>query len=171
MVDSIDEIDRLGALATYPQRVLVRVTPGVDGHTHPALATGVEDQKFGLPIGATSAIRRVTAHPALRLVGLHCHIGSQIRDVRHYEEAATRMVALLGRLRRESGIVLDELNLGGGHAAPYQEGESAFDLDGFARRVPAAIRAACAEHGVPVRGWVSSPGGRSWPPRGSRCAG
>ncbi|MDN5853214.1 MAG: diaminopimelate decarboxylase [Actinomycetia bacterium] len=158
VVDSFDEIDQLGALATYPQRVLVRVTPGVDGHTHKALATGVEDQKFGFPITAAAAIRRVLAHPALRLVGVHCHVGSQIRDVRHYEAAAQRMVAMLGRLRRECGVLIDELNIGGGHAVAYQEDEPGFDLAGFARRVPAVIEAASAEHGIPVPRLTIEPG-------------
>jgi diaminopimelate decarboxylase len=158
VLDSVDDIDQLGAMARHPQRVLVRVTPGVDGGTHPALATGVEDQKFGVPISAASAIRRVRAHPALQLVGLHCHIGSQIRDVRHYEVAAGRMVEVLAQLRRECGVVLEELDLGGGHAVPYAEGEPAFDLAAFATRVQAAIREACAQHRLPVPRLVVEPG-------------
>jgi diaminopimelate decarboxylase len=158
VVDSYDDIDQLGAMASRPQRVLVRVTPNVDAGTHRALATGIEDQKFGMPVSAASAIRRVLAHPALRLVGLHCHIGSQIRDVGSYVTAATRMVEVLGMLRRECGIELDELDLGGGHAVAYAEGESGFDLAAFARQVPATVRAACAAQQVPMPRLVVEPG-------------
>lgn len=97
VLDSVDDIDRLGELARQPQRVMVRLTPGVDGQTHPALATGVEDQKFGVAIDQIDTVRRVSVYPHLRLVGLHCHIGSQIADVSHYQQAAVRMVEAMGK--------------------------------------------------------------------------
>ena len=100
VLDSVDDIDRLGALARRQQRVMVRLTPAVDGQTHLALATGVEDQKFGVPIDQIETVRRVNAYPHLRLVGLHCHIGSQITKVSHYELAAVRMVEAMGKLHR-----------------------------------------------------------------------
>jgi diaminopimelate decarboxylase len=81
VLDSFDEIGRLGALAT-DQQVLIRVTPGVDAHTHPAITTGVESQKFGLPLAAVpEAVRRVQAGPGRHLAGLHCHLGSQVTSV------------------------------------------------------------------------------------------
>lgn len=158
VLDSVDDIDRLGGLARRPQYVMVRLTPGVDGHTHPALATGVEDQKFGVPIDQVDTVRRVSVYPHLHLVGLHCHIGSQIADVSHYEHAAIRMVEAMGKLHRRCGTVLEELDLGGGHAVPYREGERRLDLSAFAQRVPKAIAAACAREHIPVPRLVVEPG-------------
>jgi len=92
VVDSTPEIVRLATQSLAPprQRVLIRVTPGVDAHAHPAVATGVEDQKFGFSLSsgaAADAVHRVLAHPELKLAGLHCHLGSQLTDVLAYEVA------------------------------------------------------------------------------------
>ncbi|SDN18527.1 diaminopimelate decarboxylase [Allokutzneria albata] len=160
VVDSLDEIGQLGALAAA-QPVLIRVTPGVDGRTHAAIATGVEDQKFGFSLasgGAEEAVRRALAEPGLRLVGLHCHIGSQIGRVADFELAARRMVDLLDRVRREHGTVLPQLNLGGGHVVPYLAGEAEFDLSGFADRVRGAVNYECARRGLPAPRLTVEPG-------------
>ncbi|MCP3799123.1 diaminopimelate decarboxylase [Allokutzneria sp. A3M-2-11 16] len=160
VVDSLDEIGQLGALATA-QPVLIRVTPGVDGHTHAAIATGVEDQKFGFSLAsgaAEEAVRRVLVEPGLRLVGLHCHIGSQVGRVADFELAARRMVGLLDRVRGEHGIALPQLNLGGGHVVPYLAGEPDFDLSGFADRVRGAVNYECARRGLPAPRLTVEPG-------------
>ncbi|AHI01851.1 diaminopimelate decarboxylase [Kutzneria albida] len=161
VLDSLDEIEQLGALARYPQQVLVRVTPGVDGHTHKAIATGVEDQKFGFSLAsgaAEEAVRRVLAQPSLKLVGLHCHIGSQVSRVTSFEEAARRMVGLMARLHAEHGLVLPQLDLGGGHAVPYLPGDPDFDLAGFAQRIRCAVNYECAAHRIPVPRLTIEPG-------------
>lgn len=109
VLDSFDEIEQVAALARAGQRVLVRVTPGVDGHTHPAVSTGVDARKFGFSLfsdDAAEAVRRVLARPELKLAGLHCHIGSQIERVADYEEAARRMLRSLAQLRDEHGVAL-----------------------------------------------------------------
>jgi diaminopimelate decarboxylase len=157
VVDSLDEIGQLGAVAPAGQRVLVRVTPGVDGHTHRAITTGVDDQKFGLSLAsgaAAEAVRRVLAHPALKLAGLHCHIGSQITRVAAFEEAARRMVGLLAAIRDEHHVVVPLVNLGGGHAA----GDGEFDLACFARRMRIAVRLECDRLGLPVPRLAVEPG-------------
>ncbi|HEY0453659.1 diaminopimelate decarboxylase, partial [Actinophytocola sp.] len=161
VVDSFDELDQLAAVARARQQVLVRVTPGVDGHTHHAIATGVEDQKFGFSLAggsAAEAVRRVLAQPALELAGLHCHIGSQLTRVADFEEAARRMVALLAAIRDEHGIVVPLLNLGGGHAVRYHAGDTGFDLDCFARRMHIAVRLECDRHRLPVPRLAIEPG-------------
>lgn len=161
VVDSADEIDQLAAVAPRGQDVLVRVTPGVDGHTHRALATGVEDQKFGFSLAsgaALDAVGRVLDRPGLRLAGLHCHLGSQVRAVPAYEEAVRRMVGLFGAVRDRYGVTLGQLDLGGGFAVPYQVGEEPFDLAGFARRVRVALHYECAELRLPVPHVVVEPG-------------
>ncbi|RSM84279.1 diaminopimelate decarboxylase [Kibdelosporangium aridum] len=159
VADSLDEIEQLGSLARHPQRVLVRVTPGVDGHTHKAIATGMEDQKFGFPLrDAMTAISAVLAQPGLRLDGLHCHIGSQIKSVASFELAARRMVEFIGQIRDRHGIVLRSLDLGGGHAVPYLPGEQEFDLVGYAQRVQVAVNYTAATLGLPSPQLTIEPG-------------
>jgi diaminopimelate decarboxylase len=161
VVDSISEISRLATLAPPGQRVLIRVTPGVNAHAHPAVATGVDDQKFGFSLSsgaAADAIQRVLAHPELELVGLHCHLGSQLTDLTAYETAARRLIGLMAATRDRSGDVLNELNLGGGHAVPYVEGDEGFDLAGFADRMTRVIGAECASLRLPVPRLVVEPG-------------
>ncbi|HEX3781021.1 MAG TPA: diaminopimelate decarboxylase [Pseudonocardiaceae bacterium] len=161
VIDSLDEIEALAALVTFPQSVLIRVTPGVDAHTHRAIATGVEDQKFGFSLAsgaAMAAVEKVLATPGLRLVGLHCHLGSQVRRIDSYEEAARRMVGLLARIRDEHRVVLDQLDLGGGFAAAYRDGDGEFDLPGFAHRVRATLGYECSVARLPVPRLTIEPG-------------
>jgi diaminopimelate decarboxylase len=161
VIDSLDEIEQLAALVTFPQSVLIRVTPGVDAHTHKAIATGVDDQKFGFSPAtgaADEAIAKVLATQGLRLVGLHCHIGSQVRRIDSYEQAALRMVELIARVRDRHGVVLDQLDLGGGFAAPYRDGDGEFDLSGFAHRVLGTLNLECGLRGLSTPRLTIEPG-------------
>ena len=161
VIDSASEIVRLAALSRGRQRVLIRVTPGVDAHAHPAVATGVEDQKFGFSLAAgdaADAVRRVFAHRELELVGLHCHLGSQITRPQAYELAAARLVRLMAAVRTRYGVALPELNLGGGHAVPYLTGDESFDVAEFADRIRRVIKAECAVHRLPVPRLTVEPG-------------
>ncbi|MDF2967605.1 MAG: diaminopimelate decarboxylase [Nocardioidaceae bacterium] len=125
IVDSHQEIERLGRLAEQRGAlpgVLVRVTVGVEAHTHEYIATAHEDQKFGFSIAegeAFAAVHRVLSSPHLRLLGLHSHIGSQIWDTSGFEVAARRVLALHARVRAELGVELPELDLGGGFGIAY----------------------------------------------------
>jgi len=167
VIDSASEIIRLTALA-YPlarprQRVLIRVTPGVDAHAHRAVATGVEDQKFGFSLSsgaAADAVRRVLTHPELELVGLHCHLGSQITQLPAFEVAARRLIGLMADVQDRHGLALAELNLGGGHAVPYAAGDEDFDLAGFADRINRVVRDECASLRLPVP-WLTFEPGRA----------
>ncbi|MFC3895714.1 diaminopimelate decarboxylase [Lentzea rhizosphaerae] len=157
VVDSFDEIAQLGALSRHGQEVMIRVTPGVDARTHAAITTGVEDQKFGFSLAsgaALEAILRVVEQPSLRLTGLHCHIGSQVRHVASYEETVRRMVGLIA----SCGVRVEQLDLGGGFCTPYLAGESSFDLFGFAQRVRGTLNYECALHRVPVPKLLIEPG-------------
>jgi diaminopimelate decarboxylase len=161
VVDSFDEIDQLAGVARDGQEVLVRVTPGIDAHTHAAITTGVDDQKFGFSLAdgaAAEAVRRVLEHPALRLVGLHCHLGSQITRVACFEDAVNRMVGLMACLRDEHGAAPTILNLGGGHAARYTAADDEFDLAAFANRVRVALACACDRHRLPLPRLAIEPG-------------
>ncbi|MEU0789549.1 diaminopimelate decarboxylase [Amycolatopsis sp. NPDC005961] len=164
VVDSLDEIEQLGALAHGAQQVMIRVTPGVAAGAHAAISTGTEGQKFGfslldgVPDNVDAAVRAVRGQPGLRLAGLHCHIGSQVSRVDRYEAAARRMAEVLVRIRDTHGVTLRELDLGGGHAVPYVGGEPAFDLGGYSRRLRVALAYECAAHGFPLPRLTIEPG-------------
>ncbi|GAA2034929.1 diaminopimelate decarboxylase [Terrabacter terrae] len=126
VVDSLEEIDRVAAVAAelgVVAPVLVRVTVGVEAHTHEFIATAHEDQKFGLSLSgghAFEAARRILDQPdTLRLLGLHSHIGSQIFDTAGFEVSARRIIGLHTRIARELGVELPELDLGGGFGIAY----------------------------------------------------
>src|SRR3954447_14822905 len=112
IVDSFDELDRLERVTASlgrSQPVMVRVTPGVEAHTHEYIATAHEDQKFGFLItagDALDAVRRVVAAPGLELLGLHSHIGSQIFDTSGFEVAARRVLALHAQVGSEVGVTM-----------------------------------------------------------------
>ncbi len=161
VIDSLDEIPMLASLVPTRQQVLLRVVPGVDAGTHSGLTTGTEDQKFGLSMAtgdAAEAVRRVLARPELELVGLHCHIGSQVREIGRYVDAAVRMVTFLADIAREHGIELPQLDLGGGHAVAYAEGERSLDPAVFARAVVTVIGHECRHQGIAVPRLTVEPG-------------
>ncbi|MFJ8626732.1 diaminopimelate decarboxylase [Kitasatospora sp. NPDC093550] len=144
VVDSYEEIERLAAIAARQgvrQQVLIRITVGVEAHTHEFIATAHEDQKFGLSLtggAAAEAVRRVLAHGgSLELRGIHSHIGSQIFDTAGFEVAARRVVGLLAQIRDEHGVELPEIDLGGGLGIAYTSDDDP--------REPAEIAAALAD--------------------------
>lgn len=163
VIDGVDEIDRLAALTagSRPQRVLLRITPGVDAGTHAAITTGTENQKFGVSIStgvAAEAVRRILAVPGLSLVGLHCHIGSQINRVGAYEQAVVRIMALLDAIRVEHGLVLPELNVGGGAAIAYHSGDVPLATRDLAVALRGAVRSASAALHLPEPRLTVEPG-------------
>lgn len=125
VIDNLDEIARLDALTRELDRVakvFVRVTPGVKPSTHRYVQTGQLDSKFGFNLeggAAHEAARRILAAPKLELVGLHCHIGSQIFSTQPFAIAAWTLMGLYAELKKEHGAPLDELNLGGGLGIRY----------------------------------------------------
>ena len=125
VVDSFDEIERLGAIAVEQKKVvpvLVRVTPGVEAHTHEFIETGTEISKFGFTISegvAINALNRVHENPSLDLRGVHCHIGSQIYRLDAFSRAIDRLAELALAARNQYGIIFSILNLGGGLGARY----------------------------------------------------
>jgi diaminopimelate decarboxylase len=161
VLDSYMEIAYLAGLARKRQRVLIRVTPDIDIHGHRAVTTGISDQKFGFTLTedhAAEAVKWVLAHPILDLVGLHCHIGSQVTDAALYGKAIHRMIAAMADIRATHGVILTELNIGGGHGIPYVPGDSELDLDELARTVEDALDEACAAEHVPRPTIVVEPG-------------
>ena len=163
IVDSFDEIERLAAVArplveegpSGPSRdpvgVMVRVTAGVEAHTHEYIATAHEDQKFGFSIAsgdALEAVRRVHAAPGLRLLGLHSHIGSQIFDTSGFEVAARRVLALHARVRDEVGVEMPEIDLGGGFGIAYTTQDDPAEPDVLASGMSAIVAHECRALGI-----------------------
>ncbi|WJV46192.1 diaminopimelate decarboxylase [Streptomyces flavofungini] len=125
VLDSFQEIVRVAHIADRlgkRQRVQIRVTVGVEAHTHEFIATAHEDQKFGLALAggqAAEAVRRALKLDGLEVIGIHSHIGSQIFDTAGFEVAARRVVSLLAEIRDEHGVELPEIDLGGGLGIAY----------------------------------------------------
>ncbi|WP_406112831.1 diaminopimelate decarboxylase [Streptomyces sp. NBC_01014] len=163
VVDSASEIARLAAIVAPGERqsVMVRVVPGIAAGGHAAVRTGTEDQKFGLSItdgSAQHAIAKILGQPHLELVGLHCHIGSQISSARPYVAAVRRLVGLMARVREQHGVVLGQLDIGGGHAIAYRPGEESLDAAVLASRVHAELADGCARNALPVPRLTLEPG-------------
>ncbi|MFJ6015853.1 diaminopimelate decarboxylase [Streptomyces sp. NPDC092952] len=163
VIDSTWEIARIAALvpAGTRQKVLVRVVPGVSAGGHAAIRTGTDDQKFGLSVsdgGAERAVARILDQPGLELVGLHCHIGSQITTPEPYTAALRTVVALLARIRDRHGTALPELDLGGGHGVAHRPGETALDLPALGALLRRELAESCAGAGLPVPRLAVEPG-------------
>jgi diaminopimelate decarboxylase len=154
IVDSFAEIDRLAEITEdlgTTTRVMVRVTAGVEAHTHEYIATAHEDQKFGFSItsgDAAEAVRRVVAAPGLELLGLHSHIGSQIFDSSGFEVAARRVLALHAALSEEVGVTLPELDLGGGFGIAYTTQDDPADPAQLATELTKIVEHECRALGI-----------------------
>ena len=142
VIDSFDEIDRIEALVAEglpAPKALLRITPGVEAHTHEFIRTGQDDSKFGFGLAsglAEQAVQRATASPAIDLVGLHAHIGSQVFEARFFELAVEALAPFVERHG------LPELSLGGGLGVAYVEGEHAPSITEWGKAVHAAVAAA-----------------------------
>jgi diaminopimelate decarboxylase len=164
IVDSFDEIDRLSRLAAElgaRPRVMVRVTTGVEAHTHAYIATAHEDQKFGFSIAggaAAEALHACHTAPSLELVGIHSHIGSQIFDTEGFEVAARRTLRLHADFAHSTGVELAELDLGGGFGIAYTSTDTPSEPYVLAKALRDLVSAECAALGVAVPHLSIEPG-------------
>jgi diaminopimelate decarboxylase len=149
IVDSFDEIDRLTALARergVRPRVIIRVTVGVEAHTHEFIATAHEDQKFGFSLAggaAFDAATRILDEDVLELRGLHSHIGSQIFDTSGFEVSARRVLSLHAQIRDKRGVELPELDLGGGFGIAYTTQDDPAAPQDLAKRLSKIVDGEC----------------------------
>jgi diaminopimelate decarboxylase len=154
IVDSFHEIERLAAVTAEvgaTARVMVRVTAGVEAHTHEYIATAHEDQKFGFSItagDALEAVRRCLAAPGIELLGLHSHIGSQIFDSSGFEVAARRVLALHAQVSEELGVELSEMDLGGGFGIAYTTQDDPSDPAQLATEMSKIVEHECRALGI-----------------------
>ena len=156
VIDSLFEIDRVAEAATkngLVQKVLLRLTPGIEAHTHESIATAHEDVKFGFSIAsgaAWKAIEQVRTHASLELRGFHAHIGSQILETESFEISAQRLIALLAQYRDEFSAELPELDLGGGYGIAYLPGENNLDPALVMNALAEVVTKACASQKLAV---------------------
>ena len=163
VIDSVPEIDMVSAVAQrlgVTARVLVRVTVGVEAHTHEFIATAHEDQKFGLSLAtgeARGAVARVRSAPALHFAGLHSHIGSQIFDPSGFEIAASRIADLAAEIASD-GASIEELNLGGGMGIAYTSLDDPLGVPDMAAALERIVVKSCERAGVDIPRLSFEPG-------------
>ncbi len=149
VVDSSDEIGRLERLTAelgVRAPVMIRVTTGVEAHTHEYIATAHEDQKFGFSItGGAALVAMVRSYhsPTIDLLGIHSHIGSQIFDTNGFEVAARRTLRLMSQFREATGVTLPELDLGGGFGIAYTSGDDPASAAELARGLREIVAHEC----------------------------
>jgi diaminopimelate decarboxylase len=162
VVDSLAELERVAKIASErgeTARVMLRLTPGVHAHTHEFIATAHEDQKFGLSMAedttdqaglsaAEEAVAAATSYHSIELLGLHCHIGSQIFEPDGFALAAVKLLTFLAAMQEKYSIVLPELDLGGGYGIAYTPVDTPRPAAEIAQAMAAVVRSTCAELGI-----------------------
>jgi diaminopimelate decarboxylase len=155
MVDNLHELTWLDRLAQERGRradVLLRLTPGIEPHTHKAIQTGGVDSKFGFGMhgpAAEEAVRAALQVPGIRLRGLHCHIGSQILELDPFVMSARALLAFAHEMR-PAGLVLEELNLGGGLGIRYQAGQDPPAREAYVEALAVAAADLIQQYDLPV---------------------
>jgi diaminopimelate decarboxylase len=166
VADSDAELDRLESLVgagLAAPKVLVRVKPGVEAHTHEFIETGTEVSKFGFSLeqgDALGAVRRIV-DGALHFGGLHCHIGSQVFELEAFARAAEKMAQLVRAVETETGAAVEELNVGGGVGIRYLSEDAPPSIAEFASVVHESVAKALADVGAKSRPLVMTEPGRS----------
>ena len=156
VIDSMQEIervDRIAKAANKVQKVLLRITPGVEAHTHEAISTAHEDVKFGFSIASGAAWKAINAAQSaanISLEGLHCHIGSQIFENEGFILATKRLLELSAKFRDEFKSELLELDLGGGYGIAYLAGDKTFDPNQVMAALAELVKSECNRHNLKV---------------------
>jgi len=162
VVDSFDELRMLGELAEetgHIPDILLRLTPGVDPHTHEHITTGVIGGKFGFPLfSADEAVTQDMSAPSLNLVGLHFHLGSLISEVEPYQDAIETVLDFAADMRKKRGFELEELNIGGGFAVQYTLDSPAPSISLYAEAIVSQILGKCRQLGLSLLMLTIEPG-------------
>lgn len=151
IVDNIFELDRLNAIAEKTGKtanIMYRIKPGIDAHTHNFIMTGQIDSKFGFALEtgeAYEAVKKAISASHINLVGLHCHIGSQIFDIDPFVKAAEVMLTFIAKIKNELGFEVKELNLGGGFGIKYTEEDAPVAYEKYMEKVSAKVAEVCTE--------------------------
>lgn len=156
VVDNSTELELLGALAKAAgktARILFRIKPGIDAHTHSFIRTGQIDSKFGFALEtgeAMEAVRQALHTEGVQVTGIHCHIGSQIFEIEPFCHAAAVMLDFAKELRETLGCTIEELNLGGGFGIRYVPEDDPKALESYMQAVSEVVLARCAAYDLPV---------------------
>lgn len=164
VVDNLYELHTLNGLCRSRgdrANILFRIKPGIDAHTHSFIRTGQIDSKFGFALEtgeAMEAVKETLTCEHLNLVGLHCHIGSQIFDISPFVLAAEVLISFIAKVKAETGLIMEQLNLGGGFGIKYREKDRAIPYADYMKTVSGAVKAACEKAGVEVPFILIEPG-------------
>ncbi len=164
VVDNFYEIEKINAIAKEKnkvQKVLLRITPGIEAHTHEYIKTGQIDSKFGFTVlnnKTIDAVQKAIELPNIELVGLHCHIGSQIFDTKPYEDEVEIMLALVKSIKDETGYQVEELDLGGGFGIYYTPEDTPKKIEDFCEVVLNKAENVAKELGISLPTLVIEPG-------------
>jgi diaminopimelate decarboxylase len=164
VADSLIELERIAEAAKrhgVRQPILIRLTPGIEAHTHEKISTAHEDVKFGFSIAsgaAWAAVEKIADLETLELRGVHCHIGSQIFGTDAFEDAADRLLAFMARYRDAYGVELPELDLGGGYGIAYLPSEVTVEPGDVFPTLGKAVRAACEKYSLQLPSISIEPG-------------
>jgi len=162
VVDNFYELKLLNGLAmaaAKKQDILLRLTPGIDPHTHQAIATGVVDSKFGFFLGqAGEAVRQALSLPNLNLTGLHFHAGSLIFETEPYAQSIDILLRFAAEMKGKYHFNLQELDIGGGYPVQYTLDRPASPIAVYAEEITRAIKSKCAEYGLPLPVLIVEPG-------------
>lgn len=159
--EELDAINRIAGALGKQQRVLLRLTPGIDPHTYEAVATGKVDSKFGAAIEtgqAEALFQCARALPNVTLVGFHCHVGSQVFDEDVFERAGQIMLEIVALLRNRYGFATQQLDLGGGYGVRYCESDKQVDIEQRIGEVASSLKASAAALGIPLPTILMEPG-------------
>lgn len=149
VVDNFTELERIEAFGTKLHKnvnVLLRIKPGVDAHTHDFIRTGQIDSKFGFALEtgeAYEAVKACLSYSNINLMGIHCHIGSQIFETEPYQLAAKTMLGFMNKVKADLSYEIKELNLGGGFGARYTENDNPVSIDDIIGSVANTINKTC----------------------------
>ncbi len=164
VVDNLYELELLSRLAqqyAVQVQILLRISPGIDAHTHHYIKTGMIDSKFGLAVSngqAMEGIKKAITLRNLSLKGIHCHIGSQIFDLKSYAEAAETMMDFVNEIKISTGTVIEELNLGGGLGIFYTEGDTPQPVESLAMEISQTVKRKAHDYGLHLPKVIVEPG-------------
>lgn len=156
VVDNLYELELLNQICREKDKtanISFRIKPGVDAHTHNFIRTGQIDSKFGFALEtgeAYEAVKKALTYDNICLKELHCHIGSQIFDIDPFVTAAEVMLDFMGKIHDELGVLISELNLGGGFGIMYTDSDEPVPYENYMEKVSVAVRAKAAQHNLPV---------------------
>ncbi len=164
VADNVFELESINEIAGEMGKtadIMFRIKPGIDAHTHSFVQTGQIDSKFGVALETGEAEEfavKADGMPNINVVGVHCHIGSQIFELAPFELAAEKMMNFIADMKDRHGIEIDELNLGGGYGIKYTESDTPIDYDKYIRAVSKVVRGISESRGVKLPFIVMEPG-------------